>query len=62
MVIYLQHATHGTKVAVSEDEAKADEALGWKRFAYGLQEVAEAVEVNEAVVPMKRRGRPPKAH
>ena len=32
MVIYLRHEKHGTKVACSEDEAKADEALGWTRY------------------------------
>lgn len=32
MVIYLKHAVHGTKVAVAEEEAKADEKNGWKRY------------------------------
>ena len=32
MVIYMKHPIHGTKVAVAEDEAKADEKNGWVRF------------------------------
>lgn len=32
MVIYLKHELHGTKVACSEAEAKADESKGWKRY------------------------------
>lgn len=35
MVIYLKHPKHGTKVAVSDDEAKADEKVGWVRFQVG---------------------------
>lgn len=31
-VIYMKHARHGTKVAVSDEEAKADEKNGWERF------------------------------
>ncbi len=30
--IYLKHAQHGNKVAISEDEAKADEKNGWERY------------------------------
>lgn len=32
MVIYMKHDIHGTKVACSEDEAKADEKKGWTRY------------------------------
>ena len=32
MHIYLRHADHGTKVAVSDAEAEADEKNGWFRF------------------------------
>jgi hypothetical protein len=35
LVIYLKHPKHGTKVAVSDDEAKADEQVGWVRFQVG---------------------------
>jgi len=32
-VIYLRHPIHGTKVAMMDAEAEADERNGWKRFA-----------------------------
>lgn len=32
MIIYLKHPVHGTKVAVAEEEAVADERNGWERF------------------------------
>jgi hypothetical protein len=32
MVIYLRHEKHGTKVAISETEAVADEKNGWVRY------------------------------
>lgn len=38
MVIYLQHDTHGTKVAMDEAEAKYDESHGWSRFTPGQVE------------------------
>lgn len=31
-VIYLRHEVHGTKVAIAEEEAQADEKKGWKRY------------------------------
>ena len=31
-VIYMKHPQHGTKVAIAESEAVADEANGWMRF------------------------------
>jgi len=31
-VIYLQHPTHGTKVATMEAEAIHDEEYGWMRY------------------------------
>lgn len=34
MVIYLRHPRHGTKVAISEAEALADEENGWERFQH----------------------------
>lgn len=30
--IYLRHDIHGTKVAIAEAEAEADEKNGWKRY------------------------------
>lgn len=35
MVIYLRHPRHGTKVAVSNEEAVADEKNGWTRYQAG---------------------------
>lgn len=35
MVIYLEHAKHGRKVAISELEAVQDEKNGWKRVQVG---------------------------
>ena len=32
MVIYLKHPNHGTKVAIAEAEAVADEKNGWVRY------------------------------
>jgi hypothetical protein len=31
MVIYMRHPQHGTKIAIAEAEAVADEANGWVR-------------------------------
>jgi hypothetical protein len=56
MVIYLSHPVHGTKVAISEVEATADEKNGWSR--YNPDTPAEAAPVNELAA--RRRGRPPK--
>ena len=56
MVIYLSHPVHGSKVAISDVEALADEKNGWSR--YNPDTPAEAAPVNELAV--RRRGRPPK--
>ena len=32
MHIYLKHPDHGTKVAIAEVEARADEKNGWVRY------------------------------
>lgn len=32
MVIYLRHPVHGTKVAISREEAAYDKGLGWEEF------------------------------
>jgi hypothetical protein len=53
MVIYLRHPKHGTKVAISDMEAKADERNGWERFVLGAEPEAPSNEM------AKRRGRPP---
>lgn len=57
MVIYLRHAVHGTKVAISEVEAAHDAENGWERFDPSAPE-QETQVVNE--LAPKRRGRPPK--
>jgi len=61
-VIYLQHPVHGSKVAISEQEANYDEMNGWMRYDLDTPAsaaVEDAVEepVNEMAAP-KRRGRP----
>ena len=52
MVIYLRHPVHGTKVAIAEAEAKADEKEGWERYDAGA-----LLTPSESVKP---RGRPRK--
>jgi hypothetical protein len=65
-VIYLKHAEHGGKVAISEQEAAWDESKGWKRFdptvleqPAGPQEEKPVEEVKEGPVvqdkPAKKR-------
>jgi len=56
MVIYLRHAANGTKVAISETEAIADEKNGWERFEYGAKSelIDEPKEVTRAKRPYKR--------
>ena len=54
MTIYLRHFIHGTKVAISEAEAIADEKNGWVRYEVGEPDVP--------VMPVARQGRPPKAN
>jgi hypothetical protein len=50
-VIYLRHAVHGTKVAISHDEMAADVENGWEEFDPTARKlISEPVE-------SKRRGR-----
>lgn len=58
--IYLRHPRHGTKVAISEMEARGDEENGWVRYNPDTpsDEDDAAPVVNELEV--RRRGRPPK--
>jgi len=53
MVIYMRHPLHGSKVAIAEAEAEADEKDGWERYDAG----ALLTPVNELAKP---RGRPRK--
>jgi len=52
MPIYLRHSIHGTKVAISEQEASYDETNGWNRFTYDI------INDVEAIKPVKKPGRP----
>lgn len=70
MVIYLEHAVHGRKVATSEIEAKYDESNGWRRFDPERDRAVTAPEpatsaapvvVNALATPAPRRGRPPRS-
>jgi len=40
MVIKLYHPVHGTKIAISEAEAEADEREGWSRDPEPVNELA----------------------
>jgi hypothetical protein len=57
-VIYLQHPTHGAKVAVSEMEAEYDRQNGWMEFDPTNPELADGPVVNE--LQPRRRGRRPR--
>jgi hypothetical protein len=51
-VIYLAHPRHGSKVAISEEEARCDEEFGWERYDPTAPEKAP---VNEMSAGSKRR-------
>ena len=57
MVIYLRHSLHGTKVAIAEAEADADEKNGWERYDAGALLTPSEPVLNELAKP---RGRPRK--
>ena len=44
MVIYLKHAVHGTKVAISDAEATEDAKNGWTVYTPSTPKVAAPVE------------------
>lgn len=52
-VIYLRNPEGGEKVAISEEEAKYDEGLGWVRFT--VEAAAPAVDEEDAPAPARRR-------
>jgi len=56
MVIYLKHPEHGTKVAICDMEAVADEKNGWTR--YTLDTPIEVAPVVNALEVKRKRGRP----
>lgn len=51
MVIYLRHPIHGTKVAIAENEAAADEANGWVRENVGALLTPEVPKLAPVEVP-----------
>ena len=51
MVIYLRHPIHGTKVAIAENEAAADEANGWVRENVGAMLTPEVPKLAPVEVP-----------
>ena len=53
MVIYLKHFLHGTKVAIAEEEAIADEKNGWVR--YTPDEVKSEPEAPVNLLEVSRR-------
>ena len=55
MIIYMKHPKHGTKVAIMEAEAVADEKSGWVRYNPDTPSDNEAVPVNELEVKRRRR-------
>lgn len=54
-VIYLKHPKHGTKVAISDMEAKADEKHGWMRYNEKIEESVKYVENNNKLKLSKRK-------
>lgn len=69
-IIYLKHPRHGSKVAMMEFEAEADEKNGWVRYDPTQDAPADASEqaeinavpvVNALATPAPRRGRPPRS-
>lgn len=55
MHIYLKHFLHGSKIAIAEQEAIADEENGWVRY-----NPEEPPEPTAEVKPEVKRGRPRK--
>lgn len=59
MVIYMRHPQHGTKVAISDLEADADEKNGWVRYNLDTPLIVEeAALVANTLEVKRRRGRP----
>ena len=56
MVIYLKHPEHGTKVAISEQEAAYDEQNGWMRYNSDTPSPKDdAALVNELIFHRNKR-------
>jgi len=59
MHIYLRHPKHGTKVAISDMEAAADEQNGWVRYTPGTPSaIDDAAPENGLAVKRRRRAQP----
>ena len=59
MVIYMRHPQHGTKVAIFDLEADADEKNGWVRYTLDTPLIVEeAALVANTLEVKRRRGRP----
>jgi hypothetical protein len=59
MHIYLRHPKHGTKVAISDMEAAADEQNGWVRYTPGTpSNTDDAAPENGLTVKRRRRTQP----
>jgi hypothetical protein len=59
-VIYMQHEIHGSKVAIVEQEAEADEQNGWVRYnpdapSSDLSDPVSVVPVNDLDAKRRRR-------
>ena len=59
-VIYMQHPDHGSKVAIMEQEAEADEQNGWVRYNLDTpsshsDDLVSATPVNDLDVKRRRR-------
>ncbi len=54
MHIYLRHPVHGSKVAISEQEAEMDEMNGWARYQPGDAPLSDQPSND---LEFKRRGR-----
>ena len=59
-VIYMKHARHGCKVAVSEEEAKYDEKSGWIRYSLTTPVVpVVAAQISEVIKPPEKPAKRP---
>ena len=56
--IYLKHKYHGTKVAIAEEEAVADEKRGWERYvptAHKMDPVQMAKDEADSMIAWERK-------
>lgn len=55
MHIYLKHSKHGTKVAISDMEAAADEQNGWMRYTPGTPSIPDDAAPDNGLARARRR-------